>query len=133
MWFSHPAHLGPGRTISGPGLRPLPPLLRSFARSPWTRDAGDQSSIPGLGRLPGEGKGYPLQYSGLENSMDCIVHGVAESDTTERLSLTDRIRAFQLNSAAGKGAVLIMVKYVLSVISSLICKDGFLRSLPGQW
>ena len=35
----------------------------------------------------GEGKGYPLQYSGLENSMDCIVHGVAESDTTERLSL----------------------------------------------
>ena len=34
---------------------------------------------------PGEGKGYPLQYSGLENSMDCIVHGVAELDTTERL------------------------------------------------
>ena len=40
-----------------------------------------------LGRSPGEGKGYPLQYSGLENSMDCIVHGVAESDTTEQLSL----------------------------------------------
>ena len=36
---------------------------------------------------PGEGKGYPLQYSGLENSMDCIVHGVAKSDTTEQLSL----------------------------------------------
>ena len=30
-----------------------------------------------------KGKAYPLQYSGLENSMDCIVHGVAESDTTE--------------------------------------------------
>ena len=60
--------------------------------------------------FPGEGKGYPLQYSGLENSTDCIVHGVAESDTTEQLSLTDRIRAFQLNSVAGKGAVLIMVK-----------------------
>ena len=43
---------------------------------------------PGLGRSPGEGKGYTLQYSGLENSMDCIVHGVAkESDTTETLSL----------------------------------------------
>ena len=44
--------------------------------------------IPGLGRSPGEGKGCPLQYSGLENSMDCIVHGVAELDTTERLSLS---------------------------------------------
>ena len=43
--------------------------------------------VPGLGRSPGEGKGYPLQYSGLENSMDCIVHGVTELDTTEQLSL----------------------------------------------
>ena len=42
-------------------------------------NAGDLGLIPGLGRSPGEGKGYPLQYSGLENSMDCIVHGVAES------------------------------------------------------
>ena len=42
---------------------------------------GDPGSIPGLGRSPGEGKGYPLQYSGLENSMDCIVHGVAKSWT----------------------------------------------------
>ena len=38
----------------------------------------DLGSIPGLGRSPREGKGYPLQYSGLENSMDCIVHGVAK-------------------------------------------------------
>ena len=37
--------------------------------------------VPGLGRSPGEGKGYPLQDSGLENSMDCIVHGVAKSRT----------------------------------------------------
>ena len=37
--------------------------------------------FPGLGRSPGEGKGYPLQYSGPENSMDCIVHGVAKSQT----------------------------------------------------
>ena len=41
---------------------------------------GDQGSVPGLGRFPGEGKGYPLQYSGLENSMDCIVY-VAKSQT----------------------------------------------------
>ena len=43
--------------------------------------AGDLGSIPGLGRSPGEGKGYPLQYSGLENSMDCIVHEVAKRQT----------------------------------------------------
>ena len=34
-----------------------------------------------VGKIPGEGKGYPLQYSGLENSMDCIVHEVAKSQT----------------------------------------------------
>ena len=44
-------------------------------------NAGDPGSIPGLGRSPGEGKGYPLQCSGLENSMDCMVHGVAKSRT----------------------------------------------------
>ena len=44
-------------------------------------DTGDASSIAGLGRSPGEGKGYPLQYPGLENSMDCIVHGVTKSQT----------------------------------------------------
>jgi len=41
----------------------------------------DLGFIPGLGRSPGEGKGYPLQYSGLENSKGCIVHGVAKSQT----------------------------------------------------
>ena len=40
---------------------------------------GDLGSIPGLGRSPGEGKGYPLQYSGLENSRDYIVHEVAKT------------------------------------------------------
>ena len=43
--------------------------------------AEDLGLISGLGRSPGEGKGYPLQYSGLENSMDCIVHGVGKSQT----------------------------------------------------
>ena len=50
-------------------------------------NVGDLGLIPGLERSPREGKGFPLQYSGLENSMDCIVNGVAESDTTEQLSL----------------------------------------------
>ena len=44
-------------------------------------NAGDPSLIPGSGRSPGEGKGCPLQYSGLENSMDCMVHGVTKSWT----------------------------------------------------
>ena len=44
-------------------------------------NVGDLGSIPGLGRSPGEGKGYPLQYSGLENSMDYTVHGVPKSQT----------------------------------------------------
>ena len=44
-------------------------------------NAGDPGPIPGLGRYPGEGNSYLLQYSGLENSMDCMVHGVAKSRT----------------------------------------------------
>ena len=44
-------------------------------------DVGDLGSIPGLARSPGEGSNYPLQYSGLENSRDCIVHGVTKSQT----------------------------------------------------
>ena len=45
--------------------------------------AGNESACNAedLGLIPGEGKGYPLQYSGLENTMDCIVHGVAKSRT----------------------------------------------------
>ena len=55
-------------------------LLRVGKESAY--HVGDLGSIPGLGRSPGEGKGYPLQYSGLENSMDCIVCGVTELDRT---------------------------------------------------
>ena len=44
-------------------------------------NAGNLSLIPGSGRSVGEGVGYPLQYSGLENFMDCILHGVAKSQT----------------------------------------------------
>ena len=46
-----------------------------------TSNMGDPGLIFGLGRSPGEGKGYPLQYSGLENSMDYIVHGVTKCQT----------------------------------------------------
>ena len=56
---------------------------------------GDLVLIPGSGRFPGEGNGNPLQYSGLENSVDrgtwwATVHGVAESVTTEQLSLSEK-------------------------------------------
>ena len=52
-------------------------------------NAGDLGSIPGLGRSPGERNGYPLQYSGLENSMDSIVHGVTLYGVTESTQLSD--------------------------------------------
>ena len=60
----------------------VPPLTLSglpcgSAGKEFACDVGDLGLIPGLGRSPGEGKGYPLQYSSLENSMDCIVYGVA--------------------------------------------------------
>ena len=52
--------------------------MAQLVRNP-PANVGDLGSIPGLGRSPEEGKGYPLQYSGLENSMDCIAHGVSKS------------------------------------------------------
>ena len=55
----------------------------SSAGKESTCNEGDPSSIPGLGRSTGKGIDYPFQYSGLENSMDCIVYGIAESDMTE--------------------------------------------------
>ena len=51
---------------------------REKAKEELKEELGDLGSIPGLGRSPGEGNGNPLQYSGLENSMDYIVHGVAK-------------------------------------------------------
>ena len=84
-------------------------LVRFLEKIPWRRDrlptpvflgfpcgsagkesacnVGNLGSIPGLGRSHGEGKGYPLQYSGLENSMDCSPWGHKKLDTTEQLSL----------------------------------------------
>ena len=44
-------------------------------------NAGDLGSLSGLGRSPGEGNDYPLQYSDLENLLDCIIHAVTKSQT----------------------------------------------------
>ena len=56
-------------------------VLEGLGLSLWFSNAGDLGSIPGLERSHGVGKVYPLQYPGLENSMDCIVYGVAKSWT----------------------------------------------------
>ena len=56
---------------------------RGSAGKESTCNAGDLGSVPGLGRFPGEGKGYLLQYSGLENSMDCVVPGILQARILE--------------------------------------------------
>ena len=71
---------GSGRS-AGKGI-PTPVFLgfhNGAAGKESTCNLGGLGSIPGLGRSPGEGKGYPLQYSVLENTMNCMVHGVAKS------------------------------------------------------
>ena len=73
-----------GKIPWGKDRRPTPVFLGfpgGSAGKESTHNAGDLGSIPGLGRCPGEGKGYPLQHSGLENSMDCIDYGVTQSWT----------------------------------------------------
>ena len=61
--------------------RILDPSLIAQLVKEYSCNVGDLGSVPGLGRSPREGKGNPLQNSGLENSMDCIVHRVAKSRT----------------------------------------------------
>ena len=70
-----------------------------------TCNAGDVGLVPGLGRSPGEGKGYPLQYSGLENSMDgsgCR----KESDMTEGLSLMTSVGQSSVKGKPSKGLLI---------------------------
>ena len=70
---------------TGEGIRLPTPVLLGFpcgsAAKESTCNVGNMGLMPGLGRFSGEGKGYPLQHSGLGNSMNCIVHGVAKSWT----------------------------------------------------
>ena len=69
----------PGEGIGYPLQYSWASLVAQLVKNPLAMI--DLGSIPGLGRSPGEVKHYPLQYSGLENSMNCIVHGVTESQT----------------------------------------------------
>ena len=73
-------------------------LVAKLVKSLPAINAGDPGSIPGSGRSPGEGNGNPLQYSCLENSMDrgagqATVHGITESDTTVKLTLSSELLA----------------------------------------
>ena len=84
-------HRGSFFSFSKLNLCGLPWCLRQKRIRP--QNVGDSSSIPWSGRSPGEGNGYPLQYSCLENSMDrgawrAPVHGVSELDTTDLLTLS---------------------------------------------
>ena len=67
-------------------------------------NVGGLGLIPGLRRSPGEGKGYPLQYSGLENSVDSIIHGVAKRRTrlSNSLSLGKKEEASCLDRDQGE-------------------------------
>ena len=90
-------------------------------------NVGDLDLIPGLGRCPGEGNGYPLQYSDLEDSMDGMVHGVAESDMTEQPSLHFTFSCLRLCDARAPDAEQFMT------VSRSLCLtelgDSCLRSL----
>ena len=81
-----PGGRGPSKIERGQSCISLvPTLCHGFPDSSVGEESacneGNMDSIPGLGSSTGEGKGYPLQYSGLENSMDCIVYGVSKSRT----------------------------------------------------
>ena len=73
---------GLGRSTGERNRLPIPVFLGFPGGSPGKESAcnvGNLGLVPGLGRSPREGNGYPLQYSGLEDSMDYIVHRVAKS------------------------------------------------------
>ena len=100
-----------------------------------TCTVGDLGSIPMLGRSPREGKGYPLQYSGLENSMDCIVHGVCkESDMTEQISLHFTsllwVRLVWDSVLPGPGYVSFLR---LGMFSAIILSNKFSATLISFW
>ena len=101
-----------------------------------TCNAGDLGLITGLGRSPGEGKGYPLQYSGLENSMDCIVHGVAKS----RIQLSNFHFLFTFCVTYNFVSYLKkMIIRVAALLSKSLCRHFislfiyFLAVPPGTW
>ena len=83
IFLPSPGWCKPSCTPSTPS-QDMRPITMSFSVTCCGLLSGRPGSIPGLGRSPGEGKGCALQYSGLENSVDCTVHGVTKSQTRLR-------------------------------------------------
>ena len=99
--------------------------------------AGDLGLIPGLGRSPGEGKGYALQYSGLENSIDCSPWGCKESDMTEQLSCSCSITSTYLGTSflyqpVGRGhwEHHILLAFLFLLYSSILAHSRHLIKYP---
>ena len=106
------------RLVKNPPAMRKTPIYSWDGKIPWRRDrlttpvflgfpggsagkqsacnAGDLGSLSGLGRPPGRGKGYPLQYSGLDNSMDFIVMGSQRVRHTEQLSFSEKSSVLEM-------------------------------------
>ena len=87
-----------------------------------TCHAGDMGSNPGLGRSPGEGKGYPFQYSGLENSMDHIVQGIAKNQTWPS--------EFHFQTSVGLAHYSLFFPHMKLAIDTMALLDTSLPSMP---
>ena len=84
-------------------------------------NAGGPGLIPGSGRSPGEGNCYPLQYSGLESSMDCIVHGFTKS----RTPLSD----FHFHNKQGARCFKIWILVLVQSLTWSVTADHYLNTL----
>ena len=101
-------------------------FLCGSAGKEFACNAGGLDSIPGLGRSSGEGKGYPLQYSALENSMDYMAHGVAKSQT--------HLSHFYLASLQNKKNYRRKIKYSwASLIAQLVNNPLEIQETPVQF
>ena len=123
----------------------------SSAGKESTCNAGELGLIPGLGRSPGEGTSYPLQYSGLEDSMDCIVHRVAKIRSRlsnfhftsicksgllsrDKLFLSSNVSFVSQYSLPWAFQVALVVKNMLANARDIINTNSFLGSarFPGE-
>ena len=90
---------------------------------------GDLGSIPGLGRSPGKGEGYQLQYSGLKNSMDCIDYGVAKSQTRLSNFTSLHFTVYRLlTHYLSKERIQSFLSHLLIILFS-----SLLKNLEGGW
>ena len=94
-----------------------------------TRNVGNLGLIPGLRKSPGERKGYPLQYPGLESFMDCTVHGLAKSQTW----LSNFHFLFSFHFFYVTGGNLFRTKYTLHFITPNIPSITGLRKSHKVW